>query len=188
MEAHLAAYLEKAEIMLKQLPGFSDKVQQAAQTIVTSLKQGGKVLTCGNGGSAADAQHIAAELIGRYLKDRPAYAAIALTTDTSILTAVGNDYSYADIFARQVDGLGKKGDVLIAISTSGNSENVIRAVQKAKEKQVYVIGLLGRDGGKLKPLVDLALIVPAQDTPIIQIGHSILYHSMCHQVENELLG
>jgi D-sedoheptulose 7-phosphate isomerase len=141
------------------------------------------VLVCGNGGSAADSQHIAGEMVIRYFKERKAYKVIALSTDTSVLTAGGNDYGYEHIFERQVEALGRKGDILIGISTSSNSPNIIKAVECAKKNGIYSIGLLGRDGGKLKPIVDLPIIVETQLTPVIQIWHSMIYHSLCHRIE-----
>ena len=161
-------------------------VEQFAARLIECLGEGGKILICGNGGSASDAQHFAAELVGRYKKDRKALAAIALTTDTSILTAISNDYGYEEVFAKQVEALGKENDLLIAISTSGNSLNVIRAVEKAKELGIYTIGLLGRDGGKLRNLVDLAIVVDSKDTPHIQEVHETVLHAVAGIVEEAL--
>jgi D-sedoheptulose 7-phosphate isomerase len=160
-----------------------DHVLAQAGDMAERLRRGCKILVCGNGGSAADAQHLAAELTGRYLKERRALAAIALTTDTSALTAIGNDYSYDVIFSRQVEALGRPGDLLIGISTSGNSGNVIRAVAAAKELGMGTLGLLGRDGGKLKGLVDDALVVPSQVTARIQEVHQMVYHFWCEALD-----
>ena len=161
------------------------KVEEAANLIVKSLKRGGKVLICGNGGSAADAQHIAAELLGKYEKMRPGMAAIALTTDTSFLTAWSNDDCYENIFSRQVGSLGKKGDVLIAISTSGNSENVIRALKVAEKKGLKTITFLGKDGGRMKGIGNVELLVKHNRTCRIQEVHELCYHVMCGLVEEK---
>lgn len=159
------------------------QVAQAASILIDCTLSGGKIMWCGNGGSAADAQHLAAELIGRFKRERQPIASIALTTDTSVLTCVGNDYGFSDIFSRQVEALAVPGDVLVAISTSGNSENVLRAVQAVKPKGVRCIGLLGRDGGKLKALCDLSLVIPSQDTARIQEMHITLGHILCDLLE-----
>ena len=152
------------------------------------LKEGYKVLICGNGGSAADAQHFAAEIVGRFEKERKGYPAIALTTDTSALTAIGNDYGFEHIFSRQVEALGQKGDILIGISTSGNSENVIRATIKAKELGIFTVGFLGKDGGKLKEIVDTAFIVDSDITARIQEVHLTLEHALCNIIDLYLTG
>jgi D-sedoheptulose 7-phosphate isomerase len=140
----------------------------------------------GNGGSAADCQHLAAEFVGRFKLERKGYPAIALTTDTSILTAVGNDYSFDSIFSRQIEALGKEGDLVVGISTSGNSKNIIRGVEKAKELGLYTVGLLGKDGGALKDLVDLPLVVPIDNTARIQECHILIGHIVCEIVEERL--
>ncbi|QWE14614.1 phosphoheptose isomerase [Polynucleobacter sp. AP-Sving-400A-A2] len=154
------------------------------------LRAGGKVMACGNGGSAADAQHFAAELIGRFERERQELAAIALTTDTSILTAVGNDYSYDEIFAKQVRGLGKKGDILIGISTSGNSKNVVRAIEAAKKMGIQIVALTGNGGGKIAGLLDandIHLCAPSTRTARIQETHLVLLHALCDGVDHLLL-
>ncbi|MFZ0391045.1 MAG: SIS domain-containing protein, partial [Calditrichia bacterium] len=155
-----------------------------------TIQSGGKILLCGNGGSAADAQHMAAELVIRLTaeNDRPAIAALALTVDTSILTAGANDYGFRHVFSRQIEALGERGDTLIAISTSGNSPNIIEAVNMAHEKGLYVIGFLGKDGGKLNKLVDLPLTVPSASTARIQESHSMVMHIVCSFLEKELFG
>jgi D-sedoheptulose 7-phosphate isomerase len=159
----------------------------AAACIVTeSLRQGGKLMICGNGGSAADSQHIAAEFTGRFIEDRKPMAALALNTDTSALTCIGNDYSFADVFARQVAALGRVGDCLMGISTSGNSENVLRAVEVARVASITTIGLLGRDGGKLAKFCDHAVIVPDSITARIQEAHILIGHTICGAVEQQL--
>jgi D-sedoheptulose 7-phosphate isomerase len=167
--------------------------QQVARGIVAMtdcLRAGGKVMACGNGGSAADAQHFAAELIGRFERERQELAAIALTTDTSILTAVGNDYSYDEIFSKQVRGLGKKGDILIGISTSGNSKNVVRAIEAAKKMGIKIIALTGNGGGKIASLLDaddVHLCAPSTRTARIQETHLVLLHALCDGVDHLLL-
>ncbi len=158
----------------------------AARRIVESLRAGGKVMLFGNGGSAADAQHIAAELVGRYGRERAALAAIALTVNTSALTALGNDYGFDAVFARQVDALGRKGDVAIALSTSGNSPNVLRGVRRARAQGIVTVGLTGKDGGKLKSLVEYCICAPSTQTPRIQETHILLGHILCEIVEREL--
>lgn len=160
-----------------------DHILAQAEDMAERLRRGCKLLVCGNGGSAADAQHLAAELTGRYLKERRALAAIALTTDTSALTAIGNDYSYDYVFARQVEALARPGDLLVGISTSGNSANVIRAVEVAKSLGVRTIGLLGRDGGKLRSMVDDPLVVPSTVTARIQEVHQMVYHFWCEALD-----
>jgi D-sedoheptulose 7-phosphate isomerase len=166
----------------------AETVALAAELIITSVKTGGKVLIFGNGGSAADAQHIAAELVNRLNYDRPPIAAIALTTDTSILTSVGNDSSFDELFERQLRALGRQGDVALAISTSGNSPNVLRAVAAARELGVKTIALAGRDGGKLVNAVDVALVVDAPSTQRIQETHITIGHILCELVEDALYG
>lgn len=167
--------------------------EQIARGIVAMtdcLRAGGKVMACGNGGSAADAQHFAAELIGRFERERQELAAIALTTDTSILTAVGNDYSYDEIFSKQVRGLGKKGDILIGISTSGNSKNVVKAIEAAKKMGIKIIALTGNGGGKIASLLDaddIHLCAPSTRTARIQETHLVLLHALCDGVDHLLL-
>jgi len=166
----------------------SEAVARAADVIIGSVRAGGKVLVFGNGGSAADAQHIAAELVNRLNYDHPPIPAIALTTDTSILTSIGNDSSFDNVFERQVRALGRKGDVALAISTSGNSPNVLRAVEAAREIGVTTIGLAGRTGGKLATLAELALVVNADSTQRIQETHITIAHILCELVEDALYG
>jgi D-sedoheptulose 7-phosphate isomerase len=155
-----------------------------AETVVEALAAGGKVLVFGNGGSAADSQHIAAELVSRFRRERGALPAIALTTDTSILTAIGNDYGFEEVFVRQVDALGRPGDVVLAISTSGNSPNVLKAVRRAAELGMKTIGFTGDDGGKLRQCVDLCFRVPSFATPHIQEVHIAAGHAVCEVVES----
>jgi D-sedoheptulose 7-phosphate isomerase len=176
-EAHLKTI--KAVIGSMETP-----LQEASKLIVETLKSGNKVLLCGNGGSAADAQHIAAELTGRYKSERRGLPAIALTTDTSALTAISNDYGYAKVFDRQVEALANKGDLLIGISTSGNSDNIISALTTAKELGCTTLGLSGRDGGKMNALCDVNLVVPSDDTPRIQEMHILFGHILCQIVDD----
>lgn len=160
-----------------------DHVLAQAEDMAERLRRGGRILVAGNGGSAADAQHLAAELSGRYLKERKALAGIALTTDTSALTAIGNDYGFDFVFSRQVEALGRPGDLFIGLSTSGNSPNIVKAVESAKHLGLKTLGLLGRDGGKLKGLVDDALIVPSTVTARIQEVHQMVYHFWCEALD-----
>jgi D-sedoheptulose 7-phosphate isomerase len=162
-------------------------IETVGNLLVRTLKNDRKILVCGNGGSAADAQHFAAELIGRFEKERAAWPAIALTTDTSILSAIGNDYGFDDVFARQVQGLGRPGDTLIGISTSGHSKNVLRAVAAAKAKGLQTIGLLGRDGGALAATVERAVVVEHPRTARIQEGHILILHYWAMHIE-QLIG
>ena len=161
-------------------------LQESSNTINACLNAGNKLLIAGNGGSAADAQHFSAELVGRYKKERKGYPAIALTVDTSILTAWSNDYTYDTIFARQIEALGTKGDVFIGISTSGNSKNLIEGVIEAKKKGMHVMLLLGKDGGILKDMSTLSCIVPSDNTPRIQEVHGMLIHIICEEFEKQL--
>ena len=161
-------------------------IEEAAGLIQTTLSRGGKLLLCGNGGSAADSQHIAAELTGRFVKDRRPLAAVALSTDTSALTSIANDYSFDEVFSRQVLALGQRGDCLLALSTSGNSRNVIRAANAARSAGISVIGLLGRDGGALRALCDVPIVVPSSTTARIQEAHIFIGHTLCALVEEAL--
>jgi len=160
-----------------------DRIVLQANDMAERLKRGCRILVCGNGGSAADAQHFAAELSGRYVKERRALAGIALTTDTSALTAIGNDYGFDHVFSRQVEAIGRPGDLLVGISTSGNSADVLRAVESAKELGLRTLGLLGRDGGRLKELCDDALVVPSPVTARIQEVHQMIYHFWCEAID-----
>lgn len=162
-----------------------DVIQLMAERCKEALKSGNKVLFCGNGGSAADAQHLAAELIGRFQKERRSLASVALTTDTSILTAVANDYGYDEVFARQVEGLGRSGDVLIGISTSGNSANVVKAALKARDTGMHTIAFTGEGGGKLKDICDITFAVASKVTARIQEMHIMVGHIICELVEEE---
>ena len=161
-------------------------IRDIAETCSHALCIGNKILFCGNGGSAADAQHLAAELSGRFYYDRPPLAAESLTVNTSFITAVANDYSFDNIFARMLNGIGQEGDVLVGLSTSGNSENVIRAFKAAHEKGIITVGLTGEDGGKLAQLSDFIIRVPSSDTPRIQESHILIGHIICELVESSI--
>ena len=183
--ANYLADSAKVAASLAERPG-TDAIERAARTVADALAGGGQVLFCGNGGSAADAQHLAAELVGRLQLERPAYRAVALTTDTSVLTAVGNDYGYADVFARQVQGLGRPGDVLVAISTSGRSENVLRAAAAARAVGMRVVAFLGPAASPLDESADLALHVDGEVAGLVQQGHITIGHALCGWVEQRL--
>ena len=163
-----------------------DNIEKAARVIINSLKGGGKLLVFGNGGSAADSQHIVAELVGRFKKERPAIAAIALTTNTSILSAIGNDYGYDATFSRQVEALGRKGDVVLGLSTSGNSKNVIAALKNAKSAGIKTVCLTGAGGGAMKDSCDVLIAVDSKNTPRIQESHILIGHILCELIEDEL--
>jgi D-sedoheptulose 7-phosphate isomerase len=179
---------ESIETKNQVLKSLVPQIEKAAQIMIDALKAGNKIMFFGNGGSAADSQHLAAELIGRYRKERKSLPAVALTTDTSILTAVGNDYGFDIIFSRQIEGLARPGDVAFGISTSGNSSNVIKGMEKAKENKCRTIGLLGCGGGKIAKSVDAAIIVPSQITPRIQENHITIGHILCQLIEQEIFG
>lgn len=178
---------ESARVKQKTAECLADAIVGAANIIIDAYRRGGKVLLIGNGGSAADAQHIAGELVSKFKLERKALPAMALTTNTSILTAIGNDYHYDVVFTRSVEAFANHpADVLVAISTSGNSQNIIRAVEEARSRGIKVIGFLGKGGGKLKDVVDLALIVPSDDTQRIQETHITIGHIMCDLIEQTL--
>jgi D-sedoheptulose 7-phosphate isomerase len=182
---------DSAQTKLNAVEALSAPIAAAIEVLTESLINNGKILACGNGGSAADAQHFAAELVGRFEAERQELAAIALTTDSSILTAVGNDYSFNQIFSRQVRAFGQHGDCLLAISTSGNSGNVIEAIQAAHDHQMRVIALTGRDGGKIGAMLqadDIHLCVPANRTARIQETHLLIIHCLCDGIDALLLG
>jgi len=174
------------ETILKVQKTMSEDLKKASQLAVNTLKAGNKILLCGNGGSAADAQHIAAELTGRYKTERRGLAGIALTTDTSALTAIGNDYGYDRVFDRQVEALANKGDLIIGISTSGNSKNIVSALKLGKEMDCSTLGFSGRNGGDMNEVCDVNLIVPSDNTPRIQEMHILFGHTICQIIDNEL--
>lgn len=184
-------FSESAHLKLQAMDALAGPIAAAAERMVQCLRNDRKILCCGNGGSAADSQHFAAELLNRFERERPPLSAIALTTDTSTLTSIANDYDYDQVFSKQVRGLGHAGDVLLAISTSGNSRNVIAAMQAAHEAQMTVVALTGRSGGKmadaLKP-ADIHICVPAQSTARIQEVHLLTLHCLCDAIDCLLLG
>ena len=182
----LLSNLEEHRELFSRLESVVPAVEAATARMVAALNEGRKIMFCGNGGSAADSQHLASEFTGRFIQDRRPLAALALTTDSSALTCIANDYSFDDIFQRQVLGLGHKGDCLVAISTSGNSRNVIRAAQAARTSGIHTIGLLGRDGGALRELCDVPIVVPGMSTARIQEAHSFIGHVICGLVERDL--
>lgn len=181
----LKVHVEVISMVEQQL---ADSIAACAEVLIDALQGGNKILLMGNGGSAADAQHFAAEMIGRFLMERKALPAIALTTDSSILTAVGNDYGFDDVFKRQVEALANPGDVLIGISTSGNSRNVKSALETGQALGAKTIGLLGRDGGEIGPVVDFNLTVPSSETPRVQEVHLFVIHILCDLIEKGLFG
>lgn len=180
------AFRESADLKLRFIQENAEGLLQVVRMIVKAFKKGNKVLLFGNGGSAADAQHIAAEFVNRFLIERPSLPAIALTTDTSILTSIANDYEFADVFAKQVKALGREGDVAIGISTSGAAANVIKAVKVAGDMGIQTVGLTGKDGGELARVVDLALLVDSQSIPRIQEVHITIGHVVCEMVDRML--
>jgi len=182
---------ESAQLKLAAAEKLAGPIADAVERMVTALASDRKILACGNGGSAADAQHLAAELIGRFERERPELAALALTTDSSILTAIANDYRFEEVFAKQVRGLGQAGDVLVAISTSGNSANVISAIQAAHERAMGVVALTGRGGGRIGAMLrdtDVHLCVPHERTARIQEVHLLMIHCLCDGIDSVLLG
>jgi D-sedoheptulose 7-phosphate isomerase len=181
----IAASIDAKNLLLQRCV---HEILETGLELARSIRAGGKILFCGNGGSAADSQHLAAELVGHLRRERRPLAGLALTTDSSILTAVGNDYAFKEIFVRQVQALGLPGDVLVGISTSGNSEDVLAAAQTAQKQGLITIGLLGNDGGKIAPAVDLKVIVPAKDTQRIQECHILVGHIWMEMIEHELFG
>jgi D-sedoheptulose 7-phosphate isomerase len=179
-------HLAEHRALFTTLDGLAPDIDVVSARLAAALQAGGKVMFCGNGGSAADSQHLAAELTGRFVKDRRPLAAIALSTDSSALTCIGNDYGFEDVFDRQVRGLGCPGDVLIGISTSGNSPNVLKAFQSAHAMGITTVGLLGRDGGKIRALSDMTIIVPSWTTTRIQEAHIMIGHVLCAEIEAQL--
>jgi D-sedoheptulose 7-phosphate isomerase len=184
--AHLSRSLAALERATKDAP-LLDSARRIAAAIVAALRAGNKLLIVGNGGSAADAQQIAAEIVGRYKHDRPAYAAIALTTDTSALTAIANDYGFEQVFARQVEGLGRRGDVLLALSTSGRSPNIVAALRAARERGLVTVGFTGSKGESLRALCDHLLVAPSEETGIVQQIHLAVAHGICDEIEQTMM-
>ena len=184
-DQRIADYLARHQVVIDSVTkDVAPLFGHVAELMCAALRNQGKILLCGNGGSAADAQHFAAELVGRFRRDRQALAAIALTTDSSALTAIGNDFGFDQIFSRQVEALAAKADVLVAISTSGNSSNVLQAVRTAREQGCLTVGLLGRNGGSMAAEVDVALVVPAEQTSHVQEAHIVIIHLLCELVES----
>jgi D-sedoheptulose 7-phosphate isomerase len=184
-------FFDSADLKYAAAEPLSKSIAEAVDAVIGCITGGGKVMACGNGGSAADAQHFAAELVGRFERERPGLAAIALTTDTSILTAIGNDYDFAAIYSKQVQALGQPGDVLIAISTSGNSANVLAAIEAAHAREMTVVALTGRTGGRLRALLsdtDVLIAVPHDRTARIQEVHLLSLHCLCDAIDFQLLG
>jgi D-sedoheptulose 7-phosphate isomerase len=184
-------FIDSADLKYQAAQTLSKPLAAAISAILASVTSGGKVLACGNGGSAADAQHFAAEFVGRFERERPELGAIALTTDSSILTAIANDYDYQQVFAKQVRALGQPGDVLLAISTSGNSANVVAAIEAAHEREMTVVAFTGRGGGKMNQLLretDVHICVPHERTARIQEVHLLCIHCICDGVDTQLLG
>jgi D-sedoheptulose 7-phosphate isomerase len=189
MKQYISDQINEAQQVMSAMLADDDLtfiVQAAANACITSLQQGGKILLAGNGGSAADAQHIAGEFVSRFAFDRPGLPAIALTTDSSILTAIGNDYGYEKLFARQVQAHGNKGDVFIGYSTSGLSPNILRAFEESRTRGLICIGLTGNRGGSIKSCCDYLIEIPSSDTPKIQEGHLVIGHIICGLVENAI--
>jgi len=184
--AYLDTHLQEHLSVLRTVSSLAEQIESAADLIERTLRNGRKLMICGNGGSAADSQHLAAEFTGRFVKDRKPLAGLALTTNTSALTSVANDYSFEEVFSRQVTGLGQTGDCLLAISTSGNSPNVIRAVDAARAIGIKTIGLLGREGGQLRGKCDIAIVVSSHTTARIQEAHIFIGHTLCSMVEARL--
>jgi D-sedoheptulose 7-phosphate isomerase len=182
------AEAQRTVTALAQNAALLNDVERCTQACIATLRAKGKILIAGNGGSAADAQHFAGELVSRFYFDRPALAAVALTTDTSVLTAIGNDYGYEEVFARQIQALGLPGDVFIAISTSGTSPNILKALTQARQQGLRIIGLTGRSGGKMKALCDICICAPSDSTPRIQECHLVLEHALCACIEEALFG
>jgi D-sedoheptulose 7-phosphate isomerase len=186
----IAAHFERSLAALTratQDAALLGSARKIAEVIIAALRSGNKILLIGNGGSAADAQHIAAEIVGRYKQDRPAWAAIALTTDTSALTAIANDYGFEQVFARQVEGLGRRGDVLLALSTSGRSPNILAALRRARQRGLVTIGFTGSKGEALGALCDYLLVSPSDDTAVVQQIHLAVAHGICDEIEQTLM-
>jgi D-sedoheptulose 7-phosphate isomerase len=186
-----ALFADSMETKAQAAEVLPESIAAAGQRMVESLLNGGKILSCGNGGSAGDSQHFSSELLNRFERERPSLPAVALTTDSSTLTSIANDYSYNEIYSKQIRALGQAGDVLLGISTSGNSANVIQAIQAAHDRGMVVVAMTGRDGGKIAPLLngsDVELRVPAQSTARIQEVHLVIIHALCDHIDRQLFG
>lgn len=183
MEKIIKNSFDKHKEALKLLEEHIDRIEEIASVFISSLKNKGKIIFIGNGGSAADAQHLSAELVGRFKKDRPALSSLALSVNTSVLTAIGNDYNFNEIFTRQIEALANPCDIVVGISTSGKSKNIINAIKKSKTLGIKTVGFLGKDGGALKDIVDIPLIIPSNDTARIQEMHILAGHIICEIVE-----
>ena len=188
MKNYISNQLNELSKQLQELQNSSDKVEKIVKICITALKKGNKIIWCGNGGSAAQSQHLAAELVGRYKLNRLAMNSISLTVDTSNITAIGNDYGYDVIFSRQLEGVGKSGDILFGLSTSGNSKNVILAFEKAKKMGIITVALVGNEGGIMKNISDYVLCVPAKTSAHIQEMHIAIGHLICDLIEKQLYG
>lgn len=191
MRAYIQEELEKTRQTLERVSASAEiiaELEKIADACCAALRAGNKIIFAGNGGSAADAQHLAGELVSRFKLDRPGLAALALTTDTSVLTAIGNDYGYECLFARQLNAIGSAGDVFIAISTSGRSPNVLRGLEEGRHKRLVTVGLTGHTGGNMPPLCDYCIRIPSADTPKIQEGHIVIGHIICGLIERKLFG
>ena len=189
-EDPIAAHLKQSLAALEratQDAALLSTARKIAAVVIAAFRSGNKLLIIGNGGSAADAQHIAAEIIGRYKQDRPAYAAVALTTDTSALTAIANDYGFEKVFARQIEGLGRRGDVLLALSTSGRSPNILAALRTARERGLVTVAFTGSKGEALGTHCDHLLVAPTDDTPVVQQIHLVLAHGICEEIEQTMM-
>jgi D-sedoheptulose 7-phosphate isomerase len=186
LKEEIKQIIENSGNNIKKIIEISKEIEESINSIINCFQNGNKVIIFGNGGSAADAQHIASELVGKFNLERKSYPAIALTTDSSILTSLSNDYSYDIVFKRQCESLVQKGDVVIGISTSGNSKNVHEGLKKAREKDAITIGLLGNKGGMIKDDIDIGIIVDSTSTPRIQEAHRVIYHIICEIVEKKL--
>ena len=185
-EKQIRKRFEESQKVIKKSQNLTLKIDKSVNIILSSLREGGKIIIFGNGGSAADAQHMSAEFIGRFILERKSIPSLALTTDSSILTSIGNDYKFEDIFSRQCESLVNENDIVIAISTSGNSPNIIKAVKTCIKKNAKIIALTGNDGGKLKNLCNILLNIPSKETPRIQEGHRTIIHIICELVEKEI--
>lgn len=189
MHELIVRQLQEHRTLLLQIENeLSTTIAKLAQRLIETFQIGNKLLIMGNGGSAADAQHFAGEIVGRFRLERPGLPAIALSTDTSLLTAIGNDYGFERVFSRQVEALAAPGDAVIGISTSGNSPNVFKALEVARQAGCSTIGLLGKDGGSIKDLCDISLIIPSHDTPRVQEGHITVIHILCDLIEQGMFG